>query len=111
SLYQSVREFRGRVGVHYESEDFLITTAKSGVELLKILELRHRIFVEEWQGRRAAHGLDVDAFDFNADHLMIIDKRSGETVGTYRLLSSLFTSDFYSAGEFDLNEFLDVPGV
>src|ERR1035437_8285794 len=78
SLYSRVREFRGFVPIKYEADDFVITTAKSGAELFKVLELRHEVFVEEWQGRRAFHGLDADHYDFSADHLMIVDKRINE---------------------------------
>lgn len=111
TLYHRVREYRGFVGIEYETEDFRVCTAQSGPELLKVLQLRHEIFIEEWQGRRAFHGLDVDQYDFNADHLMIIDKRIGEVVGTYRLLSSHFTHDFYSSSEFQLEDFLRLPAV
>lgn len=111
TLLQRVREYRGFVPVHYETDDFLVTTAASGPDLLKVLQLRHEVFVQEWQGRRAFHGLDVDGYDFSADHLMIIDKRVSEVVGTYRLLSSHFTHDFYSASEFEIDLFLRTPSV
>jgi putative hemolysin len=109
SLYQRVRDYRGFISIAYETDDFLVTTAKNGVELFKVLELRHEVFVEEWQGLKAFHGLDVDRFDFAADHLMIIDKRVNEVVGTYRLISSHFSHDFYSAGEFDIEDFIRMP--
>ncbi len=111
SLYGRIKDFRGHVALKYETDDFLVTTAQNGAELLRVLELRHEIFLKEWQGRSAYHGLDVDNFDFNADHLMIIDKARGEVVGTYRLLCSHFTHDFYSASEFDLREFTRLPAV
>ncbi len=111
SLLSRVREFQGHVALKYETDDYLVTTAKDGAELLKVLELRHEVFVQEWQGRRAAHGLDVDSYDFNADHLMMVDKRNGEVIGTYRLLSSHFTHDFYSASEFDIDLFVRKPAV
>lgn len=111
SLYQRVREYRGFVPIHYETEDFRVTTAADGPQLLKVLQLRHEVFVQEWQGRKAFHGLDVDSYDFSADHLMIVDKRIDEVVGTYRLLSSHFTLDFYSASEFELDQFLRQPSV
>ncbi|MBX3021181.1 MAG: GNAT family N-acetyltransferase [Bdellovibrionales bacterium] len=111
SLLQQVREYRGFVHIHYETDQFIVETARTSHQLLKVLELRHEIFVEEWQGRRAYHGLDVDQYDFMADHLLIIDKSLAEVVGTYRLLSSHFTNRFYSASEFDLTEFLRIPAV
>jgi len=111
SWYQRVRDFRGFFPIRYESDDFLVTTAQSGIELFKVLELRHEIFLKEWQNRQAFHGLDVDEFDFSADHLLIINKRQNEVVGTYRLMSSRFTNNFYSATEFELEDFLRLPGV
>ncbi|NJL25918.1 MAG: GNAT family N-acetyltransferase [Calothrix sp. SM1_5_4] len=111
SLYQKIREYRPFVEVRYETEDFLVTTAGSGRDLLQALELRHEIFIEEWQGRREPSGLDVDEYDFRADHLIIIDKSASALVGTYRLLSSHFTHDFYSSSEFRLGRFLSGPEV
>lgn len=111
SLLQKVRDYRGYVPIRYETDAFMVTTAESGSQLLKVLELRHEIFIEEWQGRRIHHGLDVDQYDFIGDHLLITDKERGEVVGTYRLLCSHFTHDFYSASEFRIDDFLRVPAV
>lgn len=111
SIYQRVREYRGFFTVRYETDEFLVTTAKDGHDLFKVLELRHEIFLKEWQGRKAFHGLDVDDYDFSADHLLIIDKRVQEVVGTYRLISSRVTRDFYSASEFEIEDFLRMPNT
>lgn len=110
-FYEKIRDFQPHIEIQYESEDFVVTTAQSAEELLRILELRHEIFVWEWQGRKAYHGLDVDDYDFEGDHLMIIDKRIDKVVGTYRLLCSKFAQKFYSDSEFDLEVFLKSPGV
>jgi putative hemolysin len=111
SWYAKIRDYRRFVEVNYESDDFLVTTAKDRHELMRVLQLRHEVFVEEWQGRRAFHRLDVDQYDFDADHLLIIDKHNDEIVGTYRLLSSHFTKEFYSAGQFHLGDFMRLPKV
>jgi putative hemolysin len=111
SYYEKIRDFKPHIELRYESDDFIIKSADSSQELLKILELRHEIFVLEWQGRKAFHGLDVDDYDFEGDHLMIIDKRKDKVVGTYRLLCSKFATKFYSDSEFDLIEFLRWPSV
>jgi putative hemolysin len=42
---------------------------------------------------------------------LIIDKKSGEIVGTYRLICSLFSKRFYSQAEFTLEQVLALPGV
>ena len=111
SLYQRIREYECNIHVFLESEDFLVKSAHRSFELLKALQLRHEIFIREWQGREAPHGLDVDDLDFEADHLLIIDKRNGETVGTYRLLCTRFCENFYSENEFQMEGFLSTPWV
>lgn len=108
---ERIRSFTGQVYFHIENEDFIVTVARHGHELLRILELRHEVFIEEWQGRSAGHGLDIDDFDLVADHLMIIDKKIHEVVGTYRLLSSNSVSEFYSQSEFHIDPFLALPGL
>lgn len=109
SVLQKVRDFRGHIQIRHESEDFIIKTVQTSGELLRVLQLRHEIFVREWQGRKSYHGLDVDSYDFAGDHLMIIDKNTSEVVGTYRLLCSRFTDRFYSQDEFNIDEFLAQP--
>lgn len=106
-----IREYRNFIDVNFETDRFLVTTAKTGNQLLKVLELRHEVFIEEWQGRRNLHGLDVDQYDFLGDHLLITDKERGEIVGTYRLLCSHFTHNFYSASQFDISLFARTPAV
>lgn len=110
-FYRRIKDYQGHVVVTYESDDFLVKTADSTEDLLRVLELRHEIFIREWQGRKALHGWDVDHYDFEGDHLLIIDKRVDEVVGTYRLLCSKFTNNFYSDSEFDLRELVATPWV
>lgn len=111
SILQRVREFQVKSPLLYETEEYLVKTAEDPQELMRVLELRHEIFVKEWQGRQAFHGMDVDSFDFSGDHLMIVKKSSREVVGTYRLLCSKFTDEFYSESEFDLGHFLGSAGT
>ena len=111
TVLQKIRDYRRFIEIEHEGSDFVVTTAAHGPALLKVLELRHEVFIEEWQGRSAFHGLDVDHHDFFADHLMIVDKCRKKVIGTYRLLSSHFTHDFYSAGEFHLANFLRLPAT
>lgn len=110
SLQQRIRDFRGFHAMGFDSGDFRVETATNPRQLIQVLQLRHEIFIEEWQGRKELTGLDVDKYDFTADHLLIIDKRTEETIGTYRLLMSDFAPQFYSESEFDLTEFLKSPG-
>lgn len=109
SWLAKVRDYRNFLSVHIETDGFIVRTVENSADLLKVLELRHEVFVEEWQGRRSFHRLDVDDYDFQADHLVIIEKVSQQVIGTYRLLCSHFTNDFYSSSEFSLENFLRTP--
>lgn len=94
-----------------DTEDFLIKTAQSTADINKAQRLRHKIFLEEGLGKSHETGLDFDEYDAIADHLMIIDKKSMEAVGTYRLICSKFSDKFYSQGEFNLDSFLKIEGT
>ena len=48
--------------------------------------------------------------DILCDHLMIIEKKSQQVVGTYRVASSHYTQKFYSQGEFALEGLLVEDG-
>lgn len=99
--------FKAKYPFTIENEDFLIKIAESGDDIRKTQKLRHDIFLEEWQGKSHETGLDYDEYDAIADHLMIIDRKNNELVGTYRLIHSTFTNKFYSQSEFFLDDFLN----
>jgi putative hemolysin len=72
--------------------------------------LRHRVFAQEMGAHllEGANDLDVDEFDEYCDHLVVREDRTGEVVGTYRLLSpakAQFLGRRYGDGEFDLTAF------
>ncbi|MBY0316314.1 MAG: GNAT family N-acetyltransferase, partial [Bdellovibrionales bacterium] len=93
-----------------DTEDFLIKTAQTIEDIHNAQRLRHKIFLEEGLGKSHETGLDFDEYDAIADHLMIIDKKTNEAVGTYRLICSRFSEKFYSQSEFALDEFLKIDG-
>ncbi len=88
---------------------YTLRFAQSADELEVIYRLRYRVFnLELNEGLDASHetGLDIDDFDAHCHHMYIIDKYSGDCVGTYRLQSSRMASGgigFYSATEFDFS--------
>lgn len=96
---------------HIENDDFDIKIASCVQDIEKAQTLRHQVFLEEGLGTTHESGLDFDDFDKIADHLMIIEKTSGNAVGTYRLINSQFSNDFYSQSEFYLDEFLKIDGI
>lgn len=111
SLLDKIRQYKCRQQIYFETDDYIIRSAVNGNDLQKVLELRHEIFVQEWQGRRKPNGLDVDDFDFSADHLLIISKIEPLVVGTYRLRLSGSPGPFYSESEFHIESFLKLPGI
>ena len=65
-----------------------VVLAHDKAEIREAQRLRYRVFAEEMGAQlvSAASGLDQDEFDVVCDHLLVRDTRSGEVVGTYRIL-------------------------
>ena len=97
--------------IQIENSRYLLKTVDQVSEFHEVLELRAKIFSEEYGVDLNSTSLDIDLYDFQCDHLIIIDKLSNTIVGTYRLLCSRFTQKFYSESEFEIHEFLEAPGT
>ncbi|HEY7716884.1 MAG TPA: GNAT family N-acyltransferase [Candidatus Binatia bacterium] len=91
-----------------------ITTEPSEIEQAQ--RLRFKVFnLELNRGLKAAYdrGLDADEFDPYCDHLIVRDLKSGDVVGTYRLLRGSRARQnigFYSEKEFDLSGIKKLDG-
>ncbi len=109
--HYKVRNFTGNVAFAFDKGSFLVKTAENGSELEDCLRLRFNVFHKEYMRKSREIGVDVDWLDFTCDHLMIVDKRTGKTIGTYRLNSSLFSDSFYSQGEFEIANIIKLPGT
>ncbi|MQA11130.1 MAG: GNAT family N-acetyltransferase [Pseudonocardiaceae bacterium] len=84
----------------------LILTRESD-EVVAAQRLRYHVFAEEMGARLASAdtGLDQDPFDEFCDHLVVRDERSGEIVGTYRMMPperARQCGQLYADTEFDL---------
>ncbi len=82
--------------------------ARSEADVRAAQRLRWQVFHEEMGAhlRSPEHGVDQDRFDELCDHLLVRDTRTGEVIGTYRILNALQAEKaggFYSDGEFDLS--------
>jgi putative hemolysin len=108
---QAIRSFLPKTKIFLEKGNFTVKTASTGAELEEVLKLRSSIFHREFMNKRFVLGLDTDRFDHLADHLVIIDKRHGKIVGTYRLISSRTSTSYYSQTEFSLESLLALPGT
>lgn len=102
--------FRRKIAVDFTARDYRVKTVETDAELKQVLALRRSVFHYEFAGKWISLKSDKDSFDEQADHLAIIDQRSGKVVGVYRLIADQATRHYYSATEFDINPLLDRPG-
>jgi putative hemolysin len=91
-----------------DNHGYVVGLASSMRSVEEALRLRYRIFnLEMGEGLRSSEisGMDRDRFDDQMSHLVLIDKHSGEMVGTYRMQTvtrALAGEGIYSAQEYDL---------
>lgn len=106
-----IYKFQPKVKIHSDKGPFLVKTVSQSDELIEALRLRYQVFHRELLGKTKPTGIDVDEFDFCSDHLAIIEKKTGQLIGTYRLNCSQFSQNFYSSQEFNLRRVLEEPGT
>lgn len=98
-----------------------VRVASTASEIEAAQALRYRVFYGEMGAKAdaatAASGLDSDAYDAVADHLLVLDHDKGEgpesVVGTYRLIrrpAAARIGRFYSADEYEIEPILGFPG-
>ncbi len=92
-----------------EVGDHVIKTADSVEEVKQALRLRYEVYYGEYLGRTDPDTIDLDRFDPICDHVLVIEKSTGNVVGTYRLISSS-DRDYYSCQEFDISSILCLEG-
>jgi putative hemolysin len=96
--------------------DFEVKIATEPSEIEQAQRLRFQVFnLELNKGLKASYGrgLDIDEFDPYCDHLIVRHLKSGEIVGTYRLLRGSQARrhiGFYSEKEFDLSAIKKLDG-
>jgi putative hemolysin len=87
---------------------YRVAFARTKADLAEVLSLRFEVFNRELGEGLASSwltGLDQDVFDSHCHHLMLVDERRDEVVGTYRLQTAAMAragAGFYSATEFEL---------
>ncbi len=98
-----------------------VRLARDAAEIRAAQRLRAEVFFGEMGATpdvaARESGLDADAFDAVADHLLVLDHDRGEgaaaVVGTYRLIrreAAARLGRFYSEDEYDIGPVRDFPG-
>lgn len=90
-----------------ETEKYHLKIANHFHQLNELFRFRQQVFHGD-QGNKL---LDFDVFDSHCDHILVIDKQTNSICGTYRLALSNKVSSHYSQTEFELDQFLALPGV
>jgi len=86
---------------------------QNAAELDAVLKLRFNVFnLELGEGLETSYltQRDQDEFDRSCHHLMVVDRKTAEVIGTYRMQTddmATAAQGFYSAGEFDLAQLPD----
>ncbi len=104
------RIFRPKIHVHIEKSGYIVKTIETGAELNEVMKLRFQVFHKEYRKTQIPFGIDAEVFDLCADHLVIQEAKSKRIVGTYRLISTLWSSQFYAQSEFHIASLLNLPG-
>jgi L-ornithine Nalpha-acyltransferase len=88
-----------------------VRLARNGAEVTAAQQLRHLAF---WaaRGRARADGLDADAHDSSARHVLVWDRTSGEMVACYRIHTwdGATLPQSYAAQFYDLARLASYPG-
>ncbi len=96
--------------VDIQADRYVLRLAQTQKEIESALQLRYEVFNVELGGEQpveSTDGLEYDEFDFNCKHLIVVEKATQKTVGTYRL-NSIETAGkvqgFYSFSEFSIED-------
>jgi putative hemolysin len=92
-----------------------VAVAGNEREIHECQRLRYQIFAEEMGAILDSQvpGIDRDIYDQYAKHLLVKDTRTGEIVGTTRLITDIspdYGETYYSQSEFALDNVLSQPG-
>lgn len=105
-----IRNYQPSINIRFENNKYIVKTVENSKEFKEVLLLRHKVFYEEILSKKRRNRIDIDAFDFVCDHLVVFDKAMRTIIGTYRLNSSLNTRRFYSATEFSIRNITSLEG-
>jgi putative hemolysin len=111
----AVRDYPGHPAgipsLFLESGEFVLLFARDAKDLDAVCKLRFEVYnLELNEGLSDSYRTlrDIDEFDAQCHHLMVVHKASGAVAGTYRIQTGSMAMQrlgFYSAQEFDISAF------
>ena len=100
----------------YSTSLFEVSLALSEEDVAAAQDLRYRVFYEEMSAEPTAEVArcrrEVDAYDIQAEHILIRERAHGTLIACYRLMRRARLpagAPFYSESEFDLSRLLAHP--
>lgn len=112
----SDRLVKPHISLNFSNQFYQVKTVDTVAEFEQVLRLRYEVFFQEFSSFKSQWNLipyDIDRLDFSFDHLIVKDLKNDRVIACYRVLSSQVkhkVSHYYSEGEFELGEFLQLPG-
>lgn len=98
-------------GLLIPGHKYSVKIAESRSEIEKALKLRFDVFnIELGEGLESSLNtqMDEDEYDAQCHHLIVVEKSSGNVIGTYRMQDNTMAvsgNGFYTQSEFDLTKF------
>lgn len=111
TLNERMRTFRSKAFFQMECGPYRIETVTSPEDLARVIDLRHHSFVDDFSPNADADWVDFDEYDLRADHIILKHVDTKEILGSYRIICSEFTDQFYSKEQYDISSLLTEPGV
>ncbi len=108
---QQIKKFEPKIEFSFDFKNYTLKTVSSIDEFIEVLQLRHSVFKKSYNIDMEFSDIDFDKYDLKGDHIILIDNEKNIIVGTYRLLCSSFTDNFYTESEFDLAQFKTIEGI
>lgn len=91
----------------FETSDYLIRLLDKNNknELIEVQKLRYDYLLKDFDPSLPEEGLDDDGFDEFCDSILVIEKKSGKIIGTYRVatLVTMKGHEFKCEEEFDID--------
>jgi len=105
-----MNSFEPKVKFSFEFKNYTVKTVDTTAELWEVLKLRYDIFTEKY-GVGMNYDIDFNRLDLLGDHIILVHKPNNKVIGTYRVICSRFSNEFYSEAEFDIVLLKSSPGV